>query len=54
MLTPLRARILLLLGLLLVAPLYAQQPGTCTLGNATRDLDVNNVRARLYNTGGLF
>ena len=28
--------------------------GTCQLGIAFSDLDVNNVRARLYNTGGLF
>jgi hypothetical protein len=28
--------------------------GTCDLGQATVDLDGNNVRARLYNTGGLF
>ncbi|NND73176.1 MAG: T9SS type A sorting domain-containing protein [Rhodothermales bacterium] len=28
--------------------------GNCNLGSATKDLDINNVRARLYNTGGLF
>ena len=28
--------------------------GDCELGVAERDLDINNVRARLYNTGGLF
>lgn len=28
--------------------------GTCTLGTAGRDLDVNDVRARVFNTGSLF
>ena len=32
----------------------AQTVGDCALGNSSVDLDVNNVRARLYNTGGLF
>ena len=32
----------------------AQTPGTCATGTATKDLDINNVRARLYNTGNLF
>ena len=32
----------------------AQTTGNCALGEATRDLDVGNVRARLYNTGGFF
>ena len=32
----------------------AQTPGNCELGNATADLDIGNVRARLYNNGGLF
>jgi len=32
----------------------AQSPGTCETGEATADLDVNNVRARLYNAGNLF
>ena len=30
------------------------QPGNCTLGVASADLNVNNVRARLFNNGGLF
>jgi len=29
-------------------------PGTCETGEATADLDVGNVRARLYNAGNLF
>ncbi len=28
--------------------------GDCQLGSATSDLDINNVRARMYNNGGLF
>ena len=28
--------------------------GSCSLGSASQDLDVNNVRARLYNNGALF
>ncbi len=32
----------------------AQTTGDCNLGSATADLDVGNVRARMYNTGGLF
>ena len=32
----------------------AQTPGNCVVGTATTDLDVGNVRARLYNNGGLF
>ncbi len=44
------------LGLLALAPslLYAQTAGTCGVGTATRDLDIANVRARLYTTGNLF
>ncbi len=30
------------------------EPGSCILGRAQRDLDVNNVRARVFNTGSLF
>ena len=30
------------------------QAGDCTLGNATAQLDVGDVQAGLYNTGGLF
>jgi hypothetical protein len=29
-------------------------PGSCILGRAEKDLDVNNVLARLFNTGSLF
>ncbi len=49
-------RLTLLCALALVlAPLaVAQTPGTCLLGSAVADLDVNNVRARLFNNGGLF
>ncbi len=32
----------------------AQTSGTCATGNAEAYLDINNVRARLVNTGGLF
>ncbi len=32
----------------------AQTPGDCTLGTAERDLNVSNVRSRLFNTGSLF
>lgn len=32
----------------------AQTPGNCVLGQHTVDLDIGNVRARLYNNGGLF
>ncbi len=44
------------LFLLLFLPQWslAQTTGTCSPGTASKDLDVNNVRARLYNTGGLF
>ncbi|MEM6648217.1 MAG: hypothetical protein AAF730_18395, partial [Bacteroidota bacterium] len=46
----------MMLGILMgpVAPAVAQSPGSCALGSATKDLDANNVRARLYNNGGLF
>ncbi len=34
---------------------YAQiSPGSCTLGTAAKDLDVNQIRARVFNTGSLF
>ncbi|HIG75681.1 MAG TPA: T9SS type A sorting domain-containing protein [Bacteroidetes bacterium] len=29
-------------------------PGNCTLGNAEADLDINNIFARVFNTGSLF
>ncbi|MEM6646273.1 MAG: hypothetical protein AAF730_08465, partial [Bacteroidota bacterium] len=32
----------------------AQAVGTCAPGNASADLDVGDVRARMYNRGGLF
>ncbi len=32
----------------------AGKVGDCNLGSASAELDVNNVRARLYNNGGLF
>ncbi len=49
----------ILCGLLLALlggnpPARAQTVGTCALGEAEADLDVNNVRARLYNAGNLF
>jgi hypothetical protein len=47
--------VLLLLGLFCnPAVTQAQTTGNCEPGEATVDLDVNNVRARLYNTGNLF
>ena len=40
---------------MILAPvLSAQTPGTCTLGTAKNELDVNNVFARTFNTGSLF
>ena len=39
---------------LLAVPASAQTPGNCRLGADTVDLTINNVRARLYNNGGLF
>jgi hypothetical protein len=46
--------LLLFFGLVGTAPVAAQTTGSCELGSATQDLDVSNVRARLYNNGGLF
>ncbi len=44
-----------LLLLLLFAPrLYAQTSSTCLAGSAVDTLDANNVRASLFNQGGLF
>lgn len=51
--TPMRYRCLLCL-LLLPGLGVAQEVGTCGPATASRDLDVGNVRARLYNSGGLF
>ena len=47
---------MMLVGLWLMGAVaaHAQTPGNCRLGRATADLDIGNVRARLYNTGGLF
>jgi hypothetical protein len=50
---------LLLSPLVLTSPAAGQADapagaGTCTPGEVTADLDVNNVRARLFNTGQLF
>ena len=42
---------LLLFGLLLTSPVRAQD---CSPGTASSELNVNNVRATLYNTGSLF
>ncbi len=37
-----------------VAALSSSQVGTCDLGSAAKDLDANNIRARLFNNGALF
>lgn len=48
-------RVLLALTLALgVSPAVAQPVGDCELGTAEGDLDVNDVRARVFNTGALF
>lgn len=49
-----RLLLLLVVSLLLAPALSAQTPGSCSLGMAENDLDVNNVFARTFNTGGLF
>lgn len=38
----------------LAAPTYAQTVGTCSHGEAEADLDIANVRARMFNKGNLF
>ncbi len=43
-----------LLSALSVFDCRAQSLGTCETGSATDTLDINNVRAALFNTGGLF
>ncbi|HMB93327.1 MAG TPA: T9SS type A sorting domain-containing protein [Rhodothermales bacterium] len=48
------AGLITLLSLALPHLAAAQTTGTCEVGKATTDLDVNNVRARLYNAGNLF
>src|SRR5690606_35759752 len=45
---------LLLIFLIAASSASAQSPGTCELGTARTELDVNGVRARLYNKGNLF
>ncbi|MEM8558059.1 MAG: T9SS type A sorting domain-containing protein [Bacteroidota bacterium] len=39
---------------LAIVPATSNSVGGCRLGDATLDLNEGNVRARLYNTGGLF
>ncbi|HEX8386197.1 MAG TPA: T9SS type A sorting domain-containing protein [Rubricoccaceae bacterium] len=46
--------LLLLVGALPAAAQTAPAPGTCVLGTAQADLNVNNVAARVFNTGSLF
>ncbi|MEM1043571.1 MAG: hypothetical protein AAGI91_13190 [Bacteroidota bacterium] len=55
---PYTTSFLLLLALLLgsVPQAYSQSPtpGSCLSGQAEKDLDINNVLARMFNTGSLF
>ncbi len=44
----------LLLGAAPQAYSQAPTPGSCLLGQAEKDLDINNVLARMFNTGSLF
>ncbi len=44
----------ILLAVVTAVPVSAQTTGTCDTGVASADLDVANVRARMFNTGGLF
>lgn len=44
----------LLLGASPQAFSQAPTPGSCTSGQAEKDLDINNVLARMFNTGSLF
>ncbi len=46
--------LLLLLAGVLAPTTSAQAPGNCTLGIAEADLNINNVFARVFNTGSLF
>ena len=47
--------LLLLLAAGVMAPTAsAQTPGSCSLGTAEADLDINNIFARVFNTGSLF
>jgi hypothetical protein len=43
-----------LLSLAFALPALAQTAGSCALGTAAADLDISDVRARLYNKGNLF
>ena len=47
-------RYAVLLLSLIAASAFAQTPGTCVLGTAEGDLNVNDVFARVFNTGSLF
>ena len=44
----------LLIAWVNVSASVAQTVRNCEIGQAEADLDINNVRARVYNTGGLF
>ncbi len=46
--------VLLIAGAFVVLPAGAQQTGACETGRAEHELYINNVRARVLNTGGLF
>lgn len=50
------ALFVLLLAGLVATPASAQgpAPGSCTLGTAEADLDINNIFGRVFNTGSLF
>ena len=47
-------RLATLVLLLCAAPAFAQTPGSCITGTAEADLNLDDVRARLFNTGNLF
>src|SRR5690606_6241947 len=51
---PVATRFLLLLLLAPLAPVSAQQVGTCAPGTAEKVLDINDVRAHVFNGGNLF
>ncbi len=46
--------LVLLYGTAFARPATAQQPGTCEPAQAENYLDINNVRARIFNNGTLF
>ncbi|MEP0545612.1 MAG: T9SS type A sorting domain-containing protein [Rhodothermales bacterium] len=52
--TPRRGLCLLALAALVAVPALAQTVGDCETGRAQADLDVNDVNARVFNTGSLF